>query len=363
MCDTFNTNFTNTLLDALPNPVYIKDTQGLFINCNLAFERLVQCEKEKILGKSAYSFFTSEVASRHRKIDEQIIKDKKNYTDDIIFPTIDGKIRHFTLSKSVYLHVDKSVGGTICIMHDTTRNLKEKEILIQQNKFAEMGEMIAYIAHQWNEPLVELSAQIQKLEFLFLNNELNNIEVSNFVNACMIQVKYMSQTLNDFRDFLKPSSKKNKFGIKKAVAEVFDIVGKQLFNFNIKVTFEYDDVEIYMYGFKNEIKQVLLNIINNAKNKIIKQIYEKKLQGLIKIKILQRKRYVDISIMDNGGAIEKDVIEYIFEPFFTTDDNSSGYGLYMAKDIVQNRHNGKIGVKNLHQCVIFSIKLPTNELR
>lgn len=351
----------NTLLDTLPNPIYYKDTQGSFINCNRAFEELVCASKEEIIGKSAYEFFTEEISSRHKIIDKKILQTHGTYVDDVIFYTKSGKIKYFTLIKSIYINIDKSIGGTVCVMTDITKDTKDKEILVQQAKFSEMGEMIASIAHQWNEPLVELSAQIQKLEYYFLNQELDNAKVSNFVNDSMIQVQYMSETLNDFRNFLKPSKIKDTFDIKDAVREIFDIIGRQMANFSIKVIYEFEEKQIYVYGYKNEIKQVLLNILNNAKNKIITLYKKNGFIGTIKIKIFTCKDWVNIQIIDDAGEIDKKILEHIFEPFFTTKDKGTGYGLYMAKDIIQKRHNGIISAENIDKNAVFSIKLPNKE--
>lgn len=351
----------NTLLDTLPNPVYYKDVQGYFVNCNRAFEELVFATKDEIVGKDAYPFFPEEVTVRHKIIDKKIIKTKKPYVDDIVFYTKDGKIKYFTLRKSIYMNTDKSVGGTVCVMNDITEDVKEKEILVQQNKFSAMGEMIASIAHQWNEPLVELSALVQRLEYFFLNQKLDNIQMSNFVNNSMNQIKYMSETLYEFRNFLKPSKTKNTFDIKDAVREIFDIIGRQMANFSIKVIYEFEEKQIYVYGYKNEIKQVLLNILNNAKNKIITLYKKNGFIGTIKIKIFTCKDWVNIQIIDDAGEIDKKILEHIFEPFFTTKDKGTGYGLYMAKDIIQKRHNGIISAENIDKNAVFSIKLPNKE--
>ncbi len=87
--------------------------------------------------------------------------------------------------------------------------------MIQQAKLAEMGDMIAAIAHQWNEPLVELSAQVQDIQTSFILNELKDTQVEEFVTDSMIQLQYMSKTLSDFRNFLKPSTKKLFFLLEK----------------------------------------------------------------------------------------------------------------------------------------------------
>ncbi|WP_122893638.1 ATP-binding protein [Arcobacter peruensis] len=354
--------FDDILLDSLPNPVYYKDVEGRFVRCNKCFSDLVKTPKKDIFGKLAYKFFPKEAADRHKIIDKRIMKTFETILDEVSFLTPDGEIKYFTLNKVVHLNDDGSVAGIVCVMNDITERIRQKELLIQQSKFAEMGEMIASIAHQWNEPLVEISAQIQKMQILYSMDRMDKDKLSGIVNDSMVQVEYMSDTLNDFRNFLKPSSVKKEFGIKKAIKEIFEIVGKQIFYFNIKVEFDYeDDEEIFIYGFENEVKQVLLNIINNAKNKLVKLDEKKGFNGTIKIKVFTNDKSTIIEIADNGGAIEKDIMEQVFEPFFTTKSKGMGFGLYMAKVIVEDKMSGEIKVENREDNVIFSIKLPNKE--
>lgn len=352
-------NFEDVLLDALPNPIYYKDIKRDFIRCNTRFANLASTTKKKVIGKSAYEFFPKSAADRHKIIDIQIMKTLEPYEDEGHFIKKDGEVRYFNLSKAVCLDYKGMVAGIVCIMTDITERIKEKELLIQQSKFAEMGEMIAAIAHQWNEPLVELSAQIQKMQLFYSSNVIDKDIVSNFVIDSMVQIQYMSETLNDFRNFLKPSVLKEEFGIKKAIKEIFEIVGKQIFYFNIKVNFNYEtNEEVYLYGYKNELKQVLLNVINNAKNKIVKLNETKNFNGIITIKICETKKYNIIKVIDNAGAIEGSIMDRLFDPFFTTKENGTGFGLYMAKIIVEDKMSGKIQVKNDGDNVVFSIKIP-----
>lgn len=352
-------NFEDVLLDALPNPIYYKDIKGDFIRCNTRFADLASTSKKKVIGKSAYEFFPKSAADRHKQIDVQIMKTLEPYEDEVHFIKKDGEVRYYNLSKAVCLDYKGTVAGIVCIMTDITERIKEKELLIQQSKFAEMGEMIAAIAHQWNEPLVELSAQIQKMQLFYSSNVIDKEIVSNFVMDSMVQIQYMSETLSDFRNFLKPSVTKEEFGIKRAIKEIFEIVGKQIFYFNIKVKFEYEpDNEIYLYGYKNELKQVLLNVINNAKNKIVKINEKVTFNGVIVIKISENKKYNIIEVIDNAGAIEGSIMDRLFDPFFTTKENGTGFGLYMAKIIVEDKMSGKIEVKNDGENVVFLIKIP-----
>ncbi|NOX16064.1 MAG: PAS domain-containing sensor histidine kinase [Epsilonproteobacteria bacterium] len=355
-----NLNFENVLLDTLPNPVYYKDKKGRIIRANTAFAELMNTSKEKIIGQLAYNFFQKSSTDRHKKIDKEIMKTLQTNVDELILYMPQGDVKYFILNKAVYLNEDRSIGGIVCVMNDITQNIKQKEFLIQQSKLAEMGEMIASIAHQWNEPLVELSALIQRMELHYSINRIDKNKMADFVNDAMTQIKYMSETQTNFRNFLKPSTVKKSFGAKKVIKEIFEIIGKQLFYLNIEVDFRYrlDDEEIFIYGYENELKQVLLNIINNAKNKIIKVRNEQKIKGKISIEIYADNNYNTINIIDNAGAIQSDVIGQLFEPFFTTKSDGTGLGLYLAKVIVEDKMSGKIGVKNHLNSVIFSIEIP-----
>ncbi len=353
-------SFEDVLLDSLPNPVYYKDTNGRFIRCNSSFAKLIHKKKQEIIGKLAYSFFSKEISERHKLIDENIMKTLGRNDDRIAYTNPFGEIRYLNLSKAVYLNDDGIVGGIVCVMTDITERIKEKEFLIQQSKLAEMGEMIASIAHQWHEPLIELSALVQKIELLYSINKIDEIYMTNFVKNSMKQIKYMSETLSDFRNFLKPSYKKQKFDIKNVIREVLEIVGRQIFYFNIHVSLEYlpSNEKFYIFGYKNEFKQVLLNIINNAKNKIIRRNEEIEFNAKIIILVEKKDKYTLIQIKDNGGAIDNNIVDKIFDPFFSTKVDGTGFGLYLAKLIIEDKMFGKISVKNNNGFVVFSIKLP-----
>jgi len=355
-------DFEDVLLDTLPNPVYYKDLEGRFIRCNACFSKLVETSKQDIIGKSAYEFFPKNVVDRHKLIDANIMETLNPNEDEVTFLKSNGEMRYYTLNKAVCLDTSGELAGIVCVMNDITERTREKEFLIQQSKFAEMGEMIASIAHQWNEPLVELSAQIQKVQIYYSMNKIDKDKMSDFVNDSMVQIKYMSETLSDFRNFLKPSTLKKSFGIKKALREIFDIVGKQIFYFNITVNFEYkSDDEVFIYGYENELKQVLLNIINNAKNKIVKINETEEFSGIITIRLSSTKTFNIIEIIDNAGAIDDEIKDQLFEPFFTTKVDGTGFGLYMAKIIVEDKMCGKIEVENDVENVIFTIKIPIEQ--
>lgn len=352
--------FLEVLIETLPNPIWYKDKNGKYLGCNRAYAQFVGAPKSDIIGKTSFAFFNQYSAREHTKRDEDILSSLKS---DIIETTLykdDGSSKQVIINKAPFYNLDGSVGGIVCIIDDITEANLQKQFLIQQSKLAEMGDMVAAIAHQWNEPLVELSAIVQDIQMQYSENELGKEEIDSFVQDSMKQIQYMSKTLKDFRNFLKPSVKKSNFEAIRSFDEIFEIIEKQIFYSNIALTMTADRRKKFcVFGYENEFKQVLLNIINNAKQKILK-LKEKK-RYHIAIEIDSYKNFTLIKISDDAGAISKDIKEKIFDPYFTTNKDGTGLGLYMAKVIIQDKMDGKIWVRGKNDTTTFHILVPKGE--
>ncbi len=217
---------------------------------------------------------------------------------------------------------------------------KKDKLMQQQSKLAAMGEMIGAIAHQWRQPLNTLMINIQNLKYFQKDGYLKDKDfISDYVSENKKIIKFMSRTIDDFRNFFKIDKEKRDFSIMGAVNNTLKLLSAQLKNHNIEFLIEGEDFECR--GYEREFQQVLLNIINNAKDAIIEKGIKK---GYIKIKIDKQNRSVTIS--DNGGGISDKIIERIFEPYFTTKEQGrgTGMGLYISKMIIEENHNGKLSV-------------------
>jgi PAS domain S-box-containing protein len=349
--------FIEILMDVIPNPISYKNVNGKYVGCNKAFEKFLNRKKEDIIGKGIFDFFPTQIARKLVQKEKELIKNlgSENFEKTLHFP--DGRSFILSYNKTVYTNVDGSVGGVVSVMDDITERVQQRQFVIQQSKLAEMGEMIAAVAHQWNEPLVELSAILQDMEFSYKEGEMDEEKMKGFVNESMMQIQYMSKTLKDFRNFLKPSTKKSLFCTKKALEEVIEIVGRQVFYAHINLNVTCKDEEVLVYGYENEFKQVLLNIINNAKNKILEQKRGKN----INIKLSANKGYSKIRIMDDAGEIPEEIINFIFDPYFTTNKDGTGLGLYMAKVIIEDKMGGIIRAYNYVNKAVFDIILVNKE--
>ncbi len=231
--------------------------------------------------------------------------------------------------------------------------IKQEKMLIQKSKMAAMGEMIGNIAHQWRQPLSQISGLFWDIESAYDYKELDKKYLSNRVYEANDLLEYMSRTIDDFRDFFNPNSKKEEFLIIDAVSSAINIVKATLQHYNIEISFSID-LDYKIIGYKSEYSQAIVNIISNAKDILI----DRKIANP-KIKIyLDDDKGTKLCIEDNARGVDKEIIDKIFDPYFTTKyDYGTGIGLYMTKLIIEEKMNGEIGVKNSKQGAIFSIKV------
>jgi signal transduction histidine kinase/vacuolar-type H+-ATPase subunit F/Vma7 len=233
-------------------------------------------------------------------------------------------------------------------------NIRNLRILQQQSKLAAMGEMIGMIAHQWRQPLNALALNLQFLPEMFENECDEKVikEMKEFVKENMQTIKFMSNTINDFRNFFKKDKEEVEFDLAEELQKVLDMQKAQLKDNNIKVITDLKPIKIK--GYKNELKQVILNLISNAKDALIKNNVK---DPFIKITDYKDGNNVIITVEDNGGGIPKDIMENIFEPYFTTkEEQGTGLGLYMSNEIIK-RMSGKIEVENTNNGAKFIIRL------
>lgn len=228
------------------------------------------------------------------------------------------------------------------------RQLKEEQkiqqaIMIHQSKLASMGELLGNIAHQWRQPLTNLS-------YIFMNIK-STASTDEYIIAKsdegMRQLQFMSDTIENFRNFYHPDTHKESFSLHEQTLYALGMVEGEFLRHNIATTIDLIE-DISLYNYKNQYIQVLLNIFVNAKDAFISS---NALHPTLSIQINNNK----ITIQDNAGGIASESIEKIFEPYFTTKSEHSGIGLYMCKTIVEKNMSGTLSVSNTDQGALFEL--------
>ncbi len=240
---------------------------------------------------------------------------------------------------------------------------KQEKLLIQQSKMAAMGEMLGVIAHQWKQPLNTLAIIAQTIGDDFDHGELNSSIIENHIDAINSQILFMSATVDDFRRFFIPQKTPRSFKITSSIEEIISIINPQLKACNIFVSMDTDGTCAETTGYRNEFKQVILNLMVNAKDAILQRRENdpsfKTAQGRIDIEVMRQERKCRINITDNGTGINPHVMKKLFKPYFTTkNDSGTGIGLYLSKTIIEDKMHGKLNIENSSEGAVFSITLP-----
>jgi signal transduction histidine kinase/ABC-type nitrate/sulfonate/bicarbonate transport system substrate-binding protein len=233
------------------------------------------------------------------------------------------------------------------------KNRKQEKLLMQQAKMAEIGSMLESIAHQWRQPLNILGLSMTRLNLSFSLG--GSGEAAKVVEIAEAQIEYMSQTIDDFRNFFKQDREQVSVNINRLVNDVEALLGPLLVRKKIIIEREIDpETEISVYP--NELKQVLINLVNNAREAIEQHQGDER---SIRIRCVNDERYCTIGVEDTGGGIPPSIIDKIFDPYFTTkfESQGTGIGLYMAKMIIEKHFLGKFSVYNTAKGACFEIRL------
>ncbi|PLY07043.1 MAG: hypothetical protein C0625_07560 [Arcobacter sp.] len=244
---------------------------------------------------------------------------------------------------------------------------KQQKMLIYQSKLAAMGEMIGAIAHQWRQPINAVGVLSQEIQLKFQLNRLDDEEMSKLSGELQASLEYMSNTIDDFRNFFLPSKHNKIFNVENTIKDAIKIIHKQFENHNIDIRIDVENKNSeYLINFNDsEFKQVIINILNNSKDAIEEKFSQNILETKrIIIDISKDDNFIIIRISDNGGGIKEEVLENIFEAYFTTkkDHEGMGIGLYMSQIIIEEHMKGKITAKNIKDGAEFEIKILAYEI-
>ncbi len=272
--------------------------------------------------------------------------------------------------------------------YDELKNTQSR--LIQSGKLASIGELAAGVAHELNQPLMVIRANAQLIQRSLLKNNSDTGTLMEQLEPIERNTKRMMNIINHLRSFSRES--KTDFqpvNVNKIIEKSFLMVSEQLRLHNIEVKKDLDSDLPEVKGETNQLEQVFLNLITNARDAILqkskarggesvvssqKSEYRRSLEIISRLgelpnqqsTIANRKSdrksgdFIEILVGDNGGGIPPASLEKIFDPFFTTKEvgKGTGLGLSISYGIIKD-HKGEIGVaKTGPEGTTFRIRLP-----
>ncbi|MGB5920397.1 cache domain-containing protein [Arcobacter sp.] len=328
----------------------IIDKSTRILSLNSTALKTIGYESSEILYKDFFNLF-DQLSLEQIQQSNSLVRTVKLFTKD-------KQTRTIELNAIIYSYENQNL--LFASLRDITERtllkeekVKQQNILIQKSKMAAMGEMIGNIAHQWRQPLSQVSGLFFDIESAYDYKELDKKYLQNRVNEANDLLEYMSKTIDDFRNFFNPNSKKELFYLNEAINNAVKIIKSTLNFYQIELIIDIEK-DYKINGYKNEYSQAIMNIISNAKDILL----EKNIKNP-QIKIYaQKNEKLCLHIEDNAGGIEDSIINKIFDPYFTTKyEYGTGIGLYMTKMIIEEKMNGTIRVKNSNNGAIFSIEI------
>lgn len=246
------------------------------------------------------------------------------------------------------------------IEDEIKKNTKQQHMIMQQNKLAQMGEMIENIAHQWRQPLAQINSSIILIDAILEKHNFKDTLVENKLTEIESLTYYMSKTISDFKNFFNPNKKKTIFKVENAIQKASDVLKGLINSHHIQIEINIEK-DLKINSYLGELQQVILIIINNSIDAFIHMnIHFPK----ILINAYTDNENLVIHIEDNALGINSDLLDKIFEPYFTTKHKAqgTGLGLYIAKMVVENSLLGFLSVENKQNGACFTIKIPKGEI-
>ena len=234
------------------------------------------------------------------------------------------------------------------------KRLENEYMLMQHSKLATMGEMIGHIAHQWRQPLAELAGVFMNMDSAYEFDKLDKTYFKEKIKNGNELVKYMSHTIEDFRSFFVPNHEKENFELSNYIQSAINIIDATLTYHHIKLNIISPKEPVFVTGYPSEFSQVILNLLDNAKDILIEREIK---NPHITIETKIENNIVQVSVEENAGGIDEEIIEKIFDIYFSTKvkKGGSGLGLYMSKLIMESKDMGKIGVDNSSNGARFTV--------
>ena len=346
------------------NIVSKTDINGIITFVNDEFCTISGYSKKELIGRTHNIVKHPDIPIKNFQKLWKTITNEKTYKATVKNRAKDGSDFYLNTTITPIFDTDGEIEEYIAIRYDVTKEItlqleleKKQKILFMQSRFASLGQMIANIAHQWRQPLAQLNLTLFALKKASDKNTKE--DTAHYYGESKILIKEMSQTIEDFSNFFNPNKKTVDFHLIDAINDAIGILKNNIKNEDINVKIESEN--ILVKGISNELTQVIINLILNAKDAfILNKIKKRKIEISIFKSYAGVESFANIVVADNAGGVSNENIEKIFEPYFTTKHSSlgTGIGLFISNLIIQKSLHGTIEAFNIKNGAKFTITIP-----
>ena len=368
-----------TLVEHLPQRIFLKDRESVFVSCNDLYARDLGISAAEIKGKVDSDFYPREFAEKYRQDDLRIME------GGVAAHIEERHISHgrecivFTTKAPVF-GADGNVTGVLGMFTDITERKHLERQLAQAQKLESLGQLAAGIAHEINTPiqyigdnavflaeafrdlfkvLAQRGAQVQPPEGIDV--DFLRQEVPAAIDQLKDGVAHVARIVRAMKEFSHPGpAEKSAVDIRRALESTI-IVSMSEWKYVAEVTSEFDPLLPPVPCVAGEINQVFLNLIVNAAHAIGDVVRGSSRKGTITVSTRRHGGWAEIRVKDTGSGIPESVRSRVFDPFFTTKDvgKGTGQGLTIAHAVVVQKHQGTIEFEtSVGTGTTFLVRLP-----
>ena len=377
-------NFLETLIEATPTPVFYKDRQGHYLGCNDAFLKTTGRTREEVIGKTVFDVAPRRVAQEYADRDEALYAHPGRQVYDYVVHQADGGVRHVIFHKATFRNPHGEVAGLIGVVLDVTE-LKQAEQslqdlnlqleahvaartdelkqamgkLVQAEKLAALGALVAGVAHELNTPIgngltVASALDYKVQEFAeSVATGLKRSTLDRFIADAQLAADLLVRSMTRAAELVssfkqvavdQTTSQRRQFALPALVAEIVLCLQPLVDESGCELYTEID-AGLALDSYPGPLGQALTNLITNA----LVHGFEAGAPGAITVRAhALDERRLRIALSDNGRGIELAFQKRIFDPFFTTrlGHGGSGLGLHVVHNIVTGVLGGHIEVRS-----------------
>lgn len=349
-------SFEQTMLDALPFPVFFKGRNGRFLGCNAKMCEATGHAMTEIVGRNLLEMLPPEKADEYVRIDQEIFGHPGAQSHELTVQWADGSFRRINLVSGTFNDKDGQVAGYIGSLIDITPQKRAEEQLVQAAKLATLGQIASEVAHELNQPLSIIRMSAENL--LIPVTEDSSVPGRPKLESIVSQVTRMAEMVDHLRRFSRvEGGEKKPFSLPQVARSAATLLVPHMQLDGITLDMEFADDLPELSGYPNQLEQVVLNLLANARDAV--RALHPNGGGMIGLTVTRHDDGARLIVRDNGGGIPPNHVGTIFEPFFTTkaEGAGTGLGLSISANIV-SAMGGRISVTNENDGAVFTVTLP-----
>lgn len=354
----------NDILDQNPQPLELLDTRGKIVYINQSYVDTFGYSSYELQGRISPLFSLADEESPHLHQTLAMAKNQGSVNTVLSFRLKEGGIIPDRIHLFPLRNEKGMISNFVCFHMNITEEyrqaeeIKQKEnLLILQTRQAQMGSLLNVIAHQWRQPLSRISLNLANIQLKLDTETLNLPYLQGKLGLLSATVTYLSETIESFRTYYSPSKEKQTTDLWQLVYRALDLVLPTIHEAKIEIQTEPPLEPIYLSIYPGEMIQVVVELLNNAREAITTSQIEPK---ILRIDLRHGLKDYVLQISNSGEPIPLSIVEHLFDPYFTTKNqqHGTGLGLYMARNIITEHHGGSIHYQTTQLGPSFIVRLP-----